>query len=361
MEQTLADGMRGVLSPDQRVRLVAGLRAFQGERSRSALLAVVRSDPSPEVRAAALTAVGGMLDADELHLTASRALADPHKGVRHAAVALFQRLAPEKGLPGLVRLLHAEEDPVVLQAVAQQAEAAFSAFLDLALALDRDGQEAILVARVARHMHHPELRRVLSIVGRSQAPAVRQAVAELWAARPDLVDEGALEVMTVDPSVTVRRAAVAAWGAARKYHRLAAMLGDPDPGVRQDIARAHLDAPDTQALEPLFLDPDEMVRAALFVTRVLRGEWSEPPANAAISRSAAATAIRLALPVDTLRDIARTERDSARRLPAALALAVLGDDAAYTVMRSDPIWAVRDRVGRMLAAWREPPDARHSA
>jgi HEAT repeat protein len=361
MEQTLADGMRGVLSPEQRVRLVAGLRAFQGERSRSALLAVIRSDPSPEVRAAALTAVGGMLDADELHLIASRALADPHKAVRHAAVAVFQRIAPEKGLPGLIRLLHSEEDPVVLQAVAQQAEVAFPAFLDLALALDRDGQEAILVARVARHMHHPELRRVLSVVGRSQAAPVRQAVAELWAARPDLLDEAALEVMTVDPSVPVRRAAVAVWRAARKYHRLVAMLGDPDPGVRQDVALAHLDAPDTQVLEPLFLDPDEMVRAALFVTRLLRGEWSEPPAASAISRSAAATAVRQAMPADTLRDIARTERDPARRLPAALALAVLGDDTAYTVMRSDPIWAVRDRVGRMLAAWREPPDARHSA
>jgi HEAT repeat protein len=361
MEQTLAEGMRGVLSPDQRVRLVAGLRAFQGDRSRSALLAVVRSDPSPDVRAAALTAVGGMLDADELHLTASRALADPNRAVRHAAVALFQRIAPEKGLSGLLRLLHSEEDTVVLQAVAQQAEAAFPTFLDLALGLDRDGHEAILLTRIARYMHHPELRRVIAAVARSQSPAVREAAADLWTVRPDLLDEGALEVMSVDPTVSVRRAAVAAWGAARRYNRLAAMLGDPDPGVRQDIARACMDAPDTAGLEPLFLDPDEMVRAALFVTRLLRGEWSELPANAAISRAAAAAAVRRTMPVESLRDIARTDRDPAHRLPAALALAVLGDDAAYAVMRTDPIWAIRDRVGRMLAGWQEPPDARHSA
>jgi hypothetical protein len=139
------------------------------------------------------------------------------------------------------------------------------------------------------------------------------------------------------------------------------MLGDPDPGVRADIARAHLDAPDSLAVEPLFLDPDEMVRAALFVTRLLRGEWTEPPDASAISRSAAATAVRDAMPIETLRDIARTDRDPARRLPAALALAVVGDESAYAVMRTDPIWAVRDRVGRMLAGWREPPDARHSA
>jgi hypothetical protein len=114
-------------------------------------------------------------------------------------------------------------------------------------------------------------------------------------------------------------------------------------------------------LEPLFLDPDEMVRAALFVTRLLRGEWTEPPAASAVSRPAAATAVRRALPIETLRDLARGECEPARRLSAALALAVLGDEAAYTVMRSDPVWSVRDRVGRMLVGWRETPDTRHSA
>jgi HEAT repeat protein len=361
MEQTLAEGMRGVLSPDQRIRLVAGLKAFQGERSRSALLAVLRSDPSPEVRAAALTAVGGMLDVAELHLTASRALADPHKAVRHAAVALFQRIAPDKGLAGLLRLLRSEEDTVILQAVAQLAEAAFPAFLDLALGIDQNGQEAILLTRIARHMHHPELKRVLAVVARSQAAPVREAVGDLWAARPDLMDDTALAGMTVDPSVAVRRASVSAWAAAGRFDRLASMLGDPDPGVRQDIARAYLDAPDTAPLEPLFLDPDEMVRAALFVTRLLRGEWNEAPPAAGISRTAAATAVRHAMSIDTLRDIARTERDPARRLPASLALAVLGDESAYAVMRTDPLWAIRDKVGRMLSGWREPPDALHSA
>lgn len=361
MEQTLAEGMRGVLSPEQRVRLVQGLRAFQGERSRSALLAVVRSDPSPEVRAAALTAVGGMLDATEVQLTATRALADPHRSVRQAAVALFQRVAPEKGLPGLLRLLgHGLQDQGRLLGP-QQAEAAFPTFLDLALGLDQGGAEAVLLTRVARHMHHPDLKRMLSIVGRSTAGPVREAIAQLWSERPDLIDETALEALATDPSVAVRRAAVAAWGAARQFDRLTSMLADPDPGVRADIARAFVTAPETAALEALFLDPDEMVRAALFVTRLLRGEWSEPPAAFGISRPAAATAVRQAVPVETLRDIARDEQDPERRLRASLALAVLLDEAAYTVMRGDPVWAVRDRVGRMLAGWRELPDARRPA
>lgn len=361
MEQTLADGMRGLLSPEERVRLVAGLRAFQGERSRSALLTVVRADPSPEVRATALTAVGGMLDSNELHLICSRALADPHKAVRHAAVALFQRIAPEKGLPGLLRLLRADEDPLVLQAVAVQAEAAFPAFLDLALGLDHDGHEAVLITRVARYIHHPDLRRIVAVIGKSQSGPVREAVAALWAARPDLSDEAALEGLAVDPAVPVRQGAVSAWGALRRFDRLAAMLGDPDPAVRRQIARVHLDAPDTAALEPLFLDPDESVRAALFATRLLRGEWSDPPAAYGVSNEAAAVAVREVIAPELLRDIARNDRDAARRQPAALALAVLGDEAAYTVMRTDPIWAVRDRVGRMLAGGQDSPDARRPA
>ncbi|MDH4130416.1 MAG: HEAT repeat domain-containing protein, partial [Gemmatimonadota bacterium] len=159
MEQVLAEGMRGVLDPGQRIRVVAGLRAFQGERSRSALLSVLRGDPSPEVRAAALTAVGGMLDADELHLTASRALDDPSRVVRHAAVALFQRIDPEKGLPALLRMLKSEEDPALHQMVARQAEAAFPAFMDMVMAMDDSGQEGMHLLQVARYVNHPELPR----------------------------------------------------------------------------------------------------------------------------------------------------------------------------------------------------------
>ena len=352
MEQVLAEGMRGVLTPEQRIRVVAGLRAFQGERSRSALLSVLRGDPSPEVRATALTAVGGMLDADELHLTASRALADPSRAVRHAAVALFQKIAPEKGLPGLLRMLKSEDDPAVLQMVAQQAEAAFPAFMDMVMAMDNSGQEAVHIIRVARYVHHPDLPRVLGTLARGDAPGIREAVARLFAARPDLINEPALDSVAGDPSPEVRRAAAEAWAAAGRFDRLAGMLGDPDPGVRQIIARAHIDAPDSKAIEPLALDPDEMVRAALFATRILRGEWDEPPVDLALSRAAAATAIRRCVPVEKLRETARTEPDPARRLPVALALAVLGDDAAYSVTRSDPQWSIRDRVGRMLVAWR---------
>ena len=119
METSLTEGIRGALDPAERLRLVSGLRAFQGDRSRNALLQVVRSDPNPTVRSAALTSVAGMLDPSELERAAVRALSDPDANVRNTAVALFARIAPERALPSLIRMLRPDDDdPVVLQAVA---------------------------------------------------------------------------------------------------------------------------------------------------------------------------------------------------------------------------------------------------
>jgi hypothetical protein len=128
-----------------------------------------------------------------------------------------------------------------------------------------------------------------------------------------------------------------------------------------DVALAFRHASETPALDALQRDPDEAVRAAVFVARLLRGESGEAPASYGISRAAAAAAVRRAVQVDELRNTARNERDPQQRAAAALALAVLDDEVAYIVMRTDPLWAIRDRVGRMLNAWREPPDARRHA
>ncbi|HET8650861.1 MAG TPA: HEAT repeat domain-containing protein, partial [Gemmatimonadales bacterium] len=76
MELSLAEGTRSALDIAERMRLVSALRAFQGERSRSALLHVVRSDPSSDVRAAALQAVADMVPPETLLRALQRALGD---------------------------------------------------------------------------------------------------------------------------------------------------------------------------------------------------------------------------------------------------------------------------------------------
>jgi HEAT repeat protein len=219
-ESSLAEGMRSMLDAGERIRLISGLRAFQGEQSRGALLQVIRGDPSPEVRTAALTAVSGLVDGDELLAVARRALGDPSLLVRRAAVGLFARIAPERGLPSLLHTLRADDDPAVLASVAEVAEAAFHTFVDLALGMPLDVREAVLVAQVARYIHHPELPRLLPVMARSGSPEVREAIAALWRHRPDVVDGAALDALVVDPVVGVRREAAGAAAGAERWDLL---------------------------------------------------------------------------------------------------------------------------------------------
>ena len=109
--------------------------------------------------------------------------------------------------------------------VAQQAEAVFPAFMDMVMALDISGQEAVHIVRVARYIHHPDLPRVLGMLAQGDAPGIREAVARLYAARPELLHEATLDSIAGDPSAAVRRAAAEAWAAAGRFDRLAGMVG----------------------------------------------------------------------------------------------------------------------------------------
>jgi HEAT repeat protein len=159
--------------------------------------------------------------------------------------------------------------------------------------------------------------------------------------------------MSIDPGVEVRRAAAQAWIAGRHFNRAESMLSDPDPGVRGELALGFLAAPSAEALKPLATDPDEMVRGTAFVVHLLRGELTERPSLPPMSREAAAQAVRRAASLPDLHRTAREDANPDHRLAAALALAVLDDEVAHTIARSDPLWTLRDRVGRMLASWRD--------
>lgn len=347
MESALAEGVRSELDPDARQRLVQGLRAFRGARSRGTLVRTVRSDPSPEVRAAALAAASDLLDRDELLTIARQTLGDPHPVVRRTAVGLFARIPPQDALPSLVRLLRTDDDETVLQAVATQAEEAFDVFVDLTLGSALDGHEALMVARVARHIHHAGLERLLPPIAQSRNPDVRTAVAELWAARPDLVDAAALHRLSMDPEVPVRRAAAAALSALHRRADLEAMIGDPDAGIRALIARA-LGGFEGKipALKGLGEDPDEGVRAAAAISRIIHGEIDRLPPS--VSHRAATAAARAAADPESLRLAVRTEPSVERRRGVALLLALVDPEFARTIADKDPAPRVRESVALML-------------
>ena len=353
----LAQGMHGLLDPGERMRLISGLRAFQGVPSRAALLRVVRSDPSPEVRAAALTGVGGLLESTELLEVARRALGDPAILVRRAAVALFAKVDPEQGLPVLLRALRPDDDPAVLAAAAELVESAFPTFMELALKASPDGAEALLIARVARYLHHPDLPRLLPIVARSALPEVREAVALLGEHRPEIVARAVLEGMTLDPVIAVRRVAVAAGRAAARWDLLAHMAEDPEAEIRREVAVACGRSPESgpagrAALDRLAEDADPAVRAAAYAARLLQGTPASLPPD--VRPEAAAVAIRQAADLPGLRQLARTAPEEERRLAAALALAWVDDAVAREVARTDPVPAIRHRVTGALELVRPP-------
>jgi HEAT repeat protein len=346
----LTEGMRSILDAEERIRLIGGLRAFQGEGSRGALLQVVRGDPSPEVRTAALSAVAELLDPDQLLEVARRALGDPSLLVRRAAVGLFSRIPPDRGFPDLLHTLRADDDPAVLASVAELAESSFPTFLDLVLAQPPDGPEPILVARVARYIHHPELTRLLPVMAHGP-PELREAIADLWGHRPDVVDPTSLEALVLDPVVPVRQAAARAAAAAERWDLLERMLEDPDAGVRREIAvvlghSTRLPRRAWATLEQLGADADMEVRAAAYVGRLLQGNPMPMPPD--LDAGLAGEAVRSIADLPALRHAARTAPDEERRLASALTLALVSDEVAGEVARTDPVPAIRHQVGGAL-------------
>ena len=320
MELSLTEGIRGALDPAERLRLVSGLRAFQGDRSRNALLQVVRSDPNPTVRSAALTALAGMLEQGELEQAAARALSDPDPTVRHTAVVMFARVAPDRALPNLIRMLRPDDnDPVLLQAVASQAEASFDTFVDLTLGLGAGGSELVTVSKVARYIRHPHLPALLPPMASSRAPEVRESLVRLWCQRPDLIDTALLAQLAQDPVVAVRVAVACACAAGDTTDALATLAGDPAEEVQTMAALAALLTGVRNAL------PTELARAAL---------------------AAAAAEV---LPRDELRRRA-TDPVATRRRAAGIALALLDDPVAHQMATSDPVADVRDAVRSALPA-----------
>ncbi|HEY3011498.1 MAG TPA: HEAT repeat domain-containing protein [Gemmatimonadales bacterium] len=347
----LADGMQTILDAGERVRLIGGLRAFQGEPSRAALLQTVRGDPNAEVRTAALTAVAELLDTDELLAFGSRALRDPSIMVRRAAVGVFARVPADRAFRRLIQALRVDDDPAVLASAAGLAEESFPSFREAVLAVPLQDGRAVLVARLSRYIHHPDLPEVLSQLSRSGAAEVREAVAEVWRHRPDASEPVSLNTITADPVVSVRRTAAGAAAAAARYDLLDRMTQDPDAGVRRQVAIAlGWTAPVGHAgllvLDRLEADDEVAVRAAAYVARLLQG--LPIPFPPGLDPRAAAEAVRDAGDLATLRNIARIAPAEERRLAAALALALIQDETAREVARTDPAPAIRHRVGGAL-------------
>jgi hypothetical protein len=176
-------------------------------------------------------------------------------------------------------------------------------------------------------------------------------VAELWRHRPETADSASLEALSIDPVVFVRQCAAAAALAAGRYDVLEGMTQDPDAMVRREVAivlgrGAPVRKPGFATLEHLAGDPDMTVRAAAHVARLLQGRPLPLPPG--LDGQIAAQAVLDIADLSSLRQTARSARGEEQRLAAALALALLQDDVAREVARTDPVPAIRHRVSGAL-------------
>jgi hypothetical protein len=207
------------------------------------------------------------------------------------------------------------------------------------------------VIRIVRHIVHPDLPGLLPPFARSSSPEVRAAVVDLWRNRPDIADPESLEALTMDPEISVRRGAAGAALAAERYDLLEAMIQDPDASVRREVVlvlsrAAPIRKPGLAALDRLAADLDMTVRAAAYVAHLVQGVALPLPPG--LDAQVAAQAVQEGADLPSLRQNARTASSEERRLAAALALALLQDDVAREVARTDPTPSIRHRVGGAL-------------
>jgi hypothetical protein len=239
----------------------------------------------------------------------------------------------------------------VLAAAAGLAGEHFPLFTQVVLALPLESERAVLVIRIARHIVHPDLPGLLPPFARSSSPEVRAAVVDLWRKRPDIADPASLEALSVDPEISVRRGSAGAALAAERYDLLETMTQDPDAGVRREVAlvlgrAASIGRPGLALLDRLAVDPEMAVRAAAYVARLLQGVALPLPPG--LDAQVAAQAVQEGADLPSLRRAARTAPSEERRLAAALALALLQDDVAREVARTDPVPSIRHRVSGAL-------------
>jgi hypothetical protein len=84
------------------------------------------------------------------------------------------------------------------------------------------------------------------------------------------------------------------------------------------------------------------VRAAAYVARLVQGIALPFPPG--LDAPVAAQAVQEGADLSSLRQAARTAASEERRLAAALALALVQDDVARDVARTDPVPSIRHRV-----------------
>ncbi len=349
-------------SAEQRQQAVTALGSLGPSPYLSDLTAIVLADPDPAVRMAALHALAGTLDREEVRAAVRRAAADPVSGVQATALTLLAKIAEPEWNRVFVQAAVTGEGPVLAAAVEALTNANRGRGQALLNELEglADPREAAVWARALRCMGDPTHAELLREWTRSEDAGLRSAAIEaIVQVAPPEAASALLKGLALNPDEATRLAAVNAMPGIEDHlddDFLSQITQDPSARVRMRVAHvlARKDnGPRRKYVRRLASDPVPDVRIGLLLA-LLEAEtpqsltrfidtWSDQPEDV---RSGARGRARRAGTVERLHGVLSRSPDPGLRLQTLRALAVMSEAGSTALVRGlrDPAPSVRKAV-----------------
>ncbi len=357
LEKETAQRAREALAESERIHALEICQLVATGESYTAALAILRNDPSPEVRARALDLLVTIRRDGEVAKAVAGLLLDPHPRVRAKAARALGTLEVPEAVEALIYALdtperdlreevttalsyHLLREPARSEALIAEMPEGKSRRLGIVWVLGKTRREGAMKA----------LHRYLA----DEDPDVRAAAIGALAKFPPGIAARPIKKCLVDPNPRVRAAAVNALSRLRRPEweaRLATMLSDPDVFVRQRAAVAllRMNAAGAEPRLRAWADEPEELRPVWLAGGLLRGLVD---ASTAASHPATARFLReLCGEEDALRAV-RGIGDPHKRLTGLAVLMVLAPEIAWVEaerLASDPDPSVRAAAQRLAA------------
>ncbi len=226
-----------------RSRAIEALRTLKGKAALPAIESAFAKDPSPQVRAAALGALGAIMEGEQLLPKIVQAVHDPSDAVRSQVLTQLNRLSPKK-LEGtreqLIPLLNTSHKKIlkpVAELLARLYYHDWNALADQLFGTEKKSSILGLIETLGK-IHDPKISPLFVQFMKHSDPEVRSASARAAASSGALTKEEWIPYLD-DPQQTVRLAAVRELGKHLDSEVLdifAQHREEPSPTIRREIA-----------------------------------------------------------------------------------------------------------------------------
>jgi len=226
-----------------RLHAIEALRLLKGKAALPAIESAFAKDPNPQVRAAALTTLGELLEGELLIPKIAQAVNDPSDMVHSQVLTLLNRLSP-KELEGareqLIPLLDISQEEIrkpIAELLAKLYHRDWHVLADQLFGTEKQSSILGLIETLGK-IRDPKVSPFFLQLMKHSDPKVRSASALASAASGVLKKEEWIPCLD-DPQQTVRLAAIQGLGKqldSEVLDILAEHLEDPSPKIRREIA-----------------------------------------------------------------------------------------------------------------------------